>query len=159
MQSPLRIVADDLSSEQTRALVRLHLQGMHAISPPGQVFALDLGALASPEITVFSAWFGDSIAGIGALRDHGGGLGEVKSMRTHPSHLRRGVGAALLDTIIGEARARRMRTLSLETGTGPAFEAALALYLRRGFVEGEPFADYERSEFNRLLHLELAPIV
>jgi putative acetyltransferase len=45
--------------------------------------------------------------------------------------------------------------LSLETGSGPAFEAALALYRKRGFADGEPFADYKRSAFNQFLHLGL----
>ena len=76
-------------------------------------------------------------------------------MRTHPDHLRQGVGAAILEHIIAEARARGFRRLSLETGQGPAFEPALALYRRRGFVDGEAFADYVRSPFNQFLHLAL----
>ena len=98
---------------------------------------------------------GGAIAAVGALRTHPGELGEVKSMRTHPGRLRRGVGAALLDHIISEATARGLRRLSLETGSGPAFDAAVALYRRRGFRDGGPFADYAASGFNRFLHLDL----
>jgi putative acetyltransferase len=76
-------------------------------------------------------------------------------MRTHPRYLRRGVGAALLDRIIEEARTRKLRRLSLETGRGPAFEPALALYRRRGFVDGGAFSDYVQSEFNQFLHMSL----
>ena len=57
--------------------------------------------------------------------------------------------------IIGEARRSGMHRLSLETGSGPAFEPALALYRKRGFMEGEAFADYCRSDFNQFLHLAL----
>jgi putative acetyltransferase len=32
---PLEVRRDDLSGEATRALLRLHLAGMHANSPPG----------------------------------------------------------------------------------------------------------------------------
>jgi putative acetyltransferase len=85
----------------------------------------------------------------------GDATGEVKSMRTHPEFLRRGIGAAILEHIIGEARARGMHRLSLETGSGPAFEPALALYRKRGFVDGEPFDGYVRSAFNQFLHLPL----
>lgn len=151
----LVIREDDLSGEATRALLALHLAGMHASSPPGQVFALDLSGLQAPNVTVWTAWYGDSIAGIGALKDLGGGVGELKSMRTHPEHLRKGVGAAILEHIIAEARGRGLRRLSLETGSGPAFEPALALYRKRGFADGEAFADYVRSEFNQFLHMEL----
>src|SRR5262249_32486927 len=150
------IRVDDLSSDATRDLLRLHLQGMHANSPPGHVFALDLSGLQVPEVTVWSAWNDDEICGIGALKQLDTRSGEVKSMRTHPRYLRQGVGAALLERIIDEARARNLRRLSLETGSGPAFDPALALYRQRGFVDGEAFADYVRSEFNQFLHLSLA---
>jgi putative acetyltransferase len=149
------IRVDDLSHEKTRELLRLHLQGMHANSPPGHVFALDLSGLQAPEVTVWSAWKGDEICGIGALKQLDAGSGEIKSMRTHPRYLRQGVGAALLERIIEEAGRRNLRRLSLETGSGPAFEPALGLYRKRGFVDGEAFADYVRSEFNQFLHLRL----
>ena len=119
---------DDLSSAATQGLLRLHLAGMHTNSPPGHVFALDLSGLKAPDVTVWSAWEGNEICGIGALRQLDASSGEVKSMRTHPDHLRRGVAAALLERIIQEARARGLRRLSLETGSGPVFEPALALY-------------------------------
>jgi putative acetyltransferase len=151
----LLIREDDLAGEQTRALLALHLSGMRATSPPGHSFALDLSGLQAAEITVWTAWDGGAVAGVGALKDLGAGAGEVKSMRTHPDHLRKGVGAALLDRIIEAARARGMARLSLETGRGEAFEAALALYRRRGFREGGAFADYAPSAFNQFLHLEL----
>jgi len=76
-------------------------------------------------------------------------------MRTHPDHLRKGVGAALLEHIIAAARAHRLWRLSLETGSGPDFEAALSLYRKRGFIEGEPFGDYVLTAFNRYFHLDL----
>lgn len=156
MDGRLHIREDDLEGTPTRNLLRLHLSGMHASSPPGSVFALDLSGLKAPGVTVWSAWVDGSIAGIGALKALGPLHGEVKSMRTHPDFLRRGVAAAILEHIIGAARARGMRRLSLETGSGPAFEPALALYRKRGFVDGEAFADYVRSPFNQFLHLDLA---
>ena len=151
----LAIREDDLTSEQTRALLALHLGGMHANSLPGHVFALDLSGLKASGVTVWSAWAGEEIAGIGALKLLGDGTGEVKSMRTHPDHLRKGVGAALLEHIIAAARAHGLTRLSLETGSGPAFEPALALYRRRGFADGEAFGEYTRSAFNQFLHLPL----
>lgn len=153
----LTIREDDLSGEPVRALLALHLAGMHASSPPGTVYALDLSGLQVPEVTVWTAWRNGALAGIGALKALGEREGEVKSMRTHPDHLRSGVGAALLEHIIAEAEARGFGRLSLETGSGPAFEPALELYRRRGFREGEPFGDYAPSEFNQFLHLKLAP--
>lgn len=128
---------------------------MHANSPAGSVFALDLTGLQAPAVTVWTLWVVDAVAGIAALKDLGNGTGEIKSMRTHPNFLRRGFAAALLDHIVTVARARGMRRLSLETGSGPAFEPALTLYRGRGFVEGAAFADYEKSTFNQFMHLSL----
>jgi putative acetyltransferase len=146
---------DDLSGEATRALLVLHLEGMHTNSPPGHVFALDLSGLRASNVTVWSARRSGAICGIGALKQIDEAAGEVKSMRTHPEHLRKGVAAAILEHIIDVARRRGLRTLSLETGRGPAFEPALALYRRRGFIDGEAFGEYERSDFNQFLHLAL----
>ena len=69
-------------------------------------------------------------------------------MRTAPTHLRKGVASALLDHIVRVARARGCRPMRLETGSGPAFDAVLSLYRRRGFVDGVVFGDYDRSAFN-----------
>ena len=151
----LDIREDDLSGEATRALLAIHLQGMHASSPPGHVFALDLSGLQSPDVTVWTAWEGETLLAIGALKQLDGTTGEVKSMRTHPDHLRKGAAAAILEHLIAVARSRGLHRLSLETGRGPSFEPALALYRKRGFTNGEAFADYEPSEFNQFLHMSL----
>lgn len=151
----LEIRQDDLTGEATRALLRLHLQGMQANSPPGSVFALDLAGLTAAGVTAWTAWIDGAVAGIVALKELGDGSGELKSMRTHPDFLRRGIAAALLEHVIAVARARGLQRLSLETGSGPAFEAALALYRRRGFRDGEAFGGYRRSAFNQFLHLPL----
>jgi putative acetyltransferase len=146
---------DDLAGAQTRDLLRLHLEEMQANSPAGSVFALDLTGLKAPRVTVWTLWINDTVAGTAALKELGNRMGELKSMRTHPAFLRRGVASALLDHIVGVARARGLTRLSLETGSGPAFEPALSLYRRRGFVQGGAFADYEKSAFNQFLHLSL----
>ena len=103
----------------------------------------------------WTAWDGAALAGVGALKQLPDGTGEVKSMRTHPDHLRRGVAVAILAHIVDAARARGLARLSLETGSGPAFAPALAIYRRHGFVDGEAFGGYVRSVFNQFLHLQL----
>ncbi len=155
MVTAWEIRSEDLTGVQARDLVRLHLEGMHGHSPPGSVFAIDVSGLTAPEVSVWSAWHADKIAGIGALKNLGSGSGELKSMRTHPDFLRRGVASTLLEHIIDVARVQGMTRLSLETGSGPYFEPALTLYRRRGFVKGAEFADYKRSAFNQFLHLTL----
>lgn len=145
----------DFDDERVKALLTRHLEGMHANSPPGHVFALDWSGLQKPEISFYALWEGEALLGVGALKELDSTSGEIKSMRTADAHLRRGVGAMILDYIIGEARRRGYVRLSLETGSGPAFEPALALYRTRGFTSGGAFGDYEKSPFNQFLHLDL----
>lgn len=145
----------DLADDQTLALLTLHLAGMQDSSPPGHVFALDLSGLRGPDVTVWTVRDKGIVAGIGALKRLDRDAGELKSMRTHPDHLRKGVAALLLDTIIDHARVAGLRRLSLETGSGPAFDPALTLYRRRGFRDGQAFGAYVRSDFNQFLHLDL----
>ena len=146
---------DDLTGASTQELVRLHLAGMHATSPPEHAFALDLTGLKAPGITFWSAWKDDAICGMGALKRLDTDSGEIKSMRTHPAYLRQGVARRMLLHIVDHARANGMRRLSLETGSGPAFEPALHLYRSHGFAPGEAFGDYTPSAFNQFFHLAL----
>ena len=151
----IQIREDNLSGEETRALLALHLAGMRTNSPPESVFALDLSGLQEPGIKVWTAWVGDEVAGVGALNMIDGCTGEIKSMRTHPDHVRKGVGTALLRHILAEARRRGLGAVKLETGSGPAFEPALALYRRHGFEPCGPFGNYRPSEFNQFMMLHL----
>ncbi len=145
-----------LDDQQVRALALDHVTQMRAGSPPGQAFALDLTGLDDPAITLFGAWRGDELLGIGALKRLGAEGAEIKSMRTRADALRQGVARALLEAIIARARDEGIVRLSLETGNGPTFEPALALYRARGFRNGEAFADYQNTDFNQCLHLDLS---
>lgn len=139
---------DDLTSPEVHALIAEHLAGMHGHTPPGQVHALAVDGLRSPDITFFTAWLDGQLCGCGALRELDPTSGEVKSMRTRAAFLRRGVGQAVLDAILGTARQRGYRQLLLETGTGPGFAAAHALYLRAGFDWCGAFGSYAATDFN-----------
>lgn len=152
----MKIALADLADPRVQELVAFHQRAMIESSPPGLSFALDLSGLQNSDVTVWAVHVEDRVAAIGALKRHGNARGEVKSMRTHADFLRRGIAAALLDTIIAHARSQGLSVLSLETGTGPAFEPALTLYRRRGFANGGAFGDYALGDFNQCLHLVLA---
>ena len=137
-----------LADADVRELVTRHQRLMYQASPPGTSFALDLSGLDRTDVTVFEAREDDSLMGIGALMELSADVGEIKSMRTEGSALRRGVGQALLDRIDATARERGYSRLLLETGTGEAFEPANRLYLRNGFTRCGAFGDYTETEFN-----------
>ncbi|SMC20329.1 putative acetyltransferase [Andreprevotia lacus DSM 23236] len=152
----MEIRTDDLSHPAVHALLREHLAGMQANSPPGAVYALDLAALRAPAITFWTAWDGDALLGCGALKTLDARHGEIKSMRTASPHLRRGVAQALLDTVIRHARTSGLQRLSLETGSAPAFQPAIALYQRNGFERSGPFGDYRDNGFSVFMTRSLA---
>lgn len=145
----------NFNNAQVKALLEYHLRGMHASSPPGHVFALDLSGLQKPEISFYTGWQDDALVVMGAIKDLGDGTGEIKSMRVAEGCAGKGYGEAMLLHIIAETRKRKYSRLSLETGSGPPFEAALKLYVKHGFIEGAEFADYHKTEFSRLFHLSL----
>jgi putative acetyltransferase len=162
----------ELTHPQVIALLEEHLAGMRAASPPECVFALDLDGLRRPEITFLTAWrlpagappgtqaeeVGELVA-MGALKEltpttaTEGGNGELKSMRTSARHLRQGAAQAILTELLNLARQRGYARVSLETGSTPPFDAAIAMYRRFGFVECGPFADYREGPFSRFMSM------
>ncbi len=151
----MHIIEDDLTGPEIRALLEVHFAGMLASSPADSCHFLDFDGLNAPDVTFWSIWDGDALAGCGALKEHDGELGEIKSMRTDAAHLGKRVGSQMLEHILAEARRREYKRLSLETGSGEAFAAAHALYLRYGFEYCGPFADYKEDPFSRFMTLEL----
>jgi putative acetyltransferase len=151
----MRIIEDDLSSPDVAALLDEHLEGMARHTPPGRVHALDLQALRAPDITFWTVWDDSMLLGCGALRELDLRHGEIKSMRTASACLRQGVGTAILSHLIEESMRRSYARLSLETGSGPAFEAAHSLYKKFGFTYCGPFGDYRPDPFSRFMTLQL----
>lgn len=145
----------ELERDDVQALLALHVEAMHAFSPPEACHVLPGSALAHPSITFFTARRDGRLLGIGALKALGGEEGEVKSMRTAPGTLRQGIGQALLDAIVSEARRRGYRALRLETGRSADFAAANTLYDRNGFRECGPFGGYPDGPFTRFMTLPL----
>lgn len=151
----LEIRRDDLTGAATRALVAAHLGDMHQHTPPESVHALGIDQLRDPAIRVWSAWVGDDLAGIGALKRLDDARGEVKSMRVAPAHLGTGVGRALVRHIMAAARAEGLTSLWLETGAGDEFVAARSLYLSEGFTPCGPFDGYAEDRLSVFFTREL----
>jgi putative acetyltransferase len=151
----MRISVDDLSHPKVHDLLREHLAGMNANSPPGQVFALDFTKLQVPEITFWTAWDSEDLLGCGAIKELRPTQGEIKSMRTSAAHLRRGVGKEILRVILQEACRRGYAKVSLETGSSEAFLPAHALYEGAGFSRCGPFGDYQQNGFSVFMEKEL----
>jgi len=151
----LRIELDDLSRPVVRALLEEHLRNMYELSPRDQVFAFDARMLKAPDVSLWTAWNGETLLGCAALKEISPTQGEIKSMRT-PSTLRRaGAGRALLNHIIDVSRSRAYRILYLETGRHPAFLPAQSLYGSVGFKRCGPFGTYRENGNSVFMALNL----
>jgi putative acetyltransferase len=151
----VQVSAANLADDDVRSLITLHQRRMYDASPPGTSFALDLSGLEDAAVIVLEARDADALLGVGALLELSANEGEIKSMRTADTALRRGVGQALLDRIITIARERGYCRVLLETGTGETFEPANRLYLRNGFTRCAPFGAYAETDFNIFYELAL----
>jgi putative acetyltransferase len=151
----MEIRLDDLSGPEIKQLLKTHLAYSDEHSPPGSCHALDLEALRRPEITFWTVWDDNALLGCGALKEIGPMHGEIKSMHTAEASRGKGVGRALVETILSEAKSRKYKRISLETGTPKAFAPARKLYASFGFETCPPFGDYVEDPFSTHMTLEL----
>ena len=151
----MRIIDGDFSDARVIDLLRVHLASSRANTAPGSAHALDLAGLKTPDITFWSAWESDDLAGVGALKRLSASHGEVKSMHTAQAVRRKGIASAMLRHIIASARSAGMARLSLETGAWDYFRPARAFYASHGFVECPPFADYVLDPNSVFMSLDL----
>ena len=119
------------------------------LSPREFQFQMTVDQMAGPDTVLFVARNAAGAAvGMGALKLHDGGFGEVKRMYTKPAARGTGIGRKLLDAIEDEARGRGLGELKLETGGTMPFSDTWAIYERCGFSRCGVFADYPDTEFN-----------
>lgn len=152
---PLDIREDDLKGPEIRALLETHLTTMAEHSPPESVHALDLDALRAPDITFWSVYDGETLAGCGALRRLTATHGEIKSMHTKEDLRGKGVAGSLVEYILAVARSEGLERLSLETGRLAPFASAQLLYRKFDFKECPPFGDYQPDPFSMCMTLDL----
>ena len=143
----IQINRDDPARADVHQLLSEHLADMFATSPAESVHALDHSALSGPSISFWTAREDGNLLGCGALKllDSVAGSashGEIKSMRTMASARGRGVATLMLRHILDDARTRNLERVLLETGSEDYFAPARRLYVRHGFTECPPFADY-----------------
>jgi putative acetyltransferase len=145
----------ELDRDDVRALLDYHFSQMRGNSPPDACHVLPSNGLSAPNISFWTVRENGKLLGVGALKALSDDHGEIKSMRTAPEALRRGVGAAMLGRLLAEARQRGFRRVSLETGSTEPFAAALRLYEREGFLPSGPFGGYPDTPFTRFFTREL----
>jgi putative acetyltransferase len=149
------ISVDDPRAEDVGALLARHLAFTSSHSPPEDCHALDIDGLLHPSMTFFSFRRHGLLLGIGALNQLDRYQAELKSMHTAEDQRCGGIGRAMVDHLVGVARERGSRRVSLETGSNAAFAPSRALYASAGFTPCDAFGDYRPSQNSTFMTLWL----
>ncbi|HEX9544764.1 MAG TPA: GNAT family N-acetyltransferase [Pyrinomonadaceae bacterium] len=96
------------------------------------------GDYAPPNGRLFLADDGDEVVGCVALRKIGNRVGEMKRLYVRPAFRGRGLGRALTEKLIAEAKQIGYASLRLDTLPGK-MDQAVAMYRSLGFEEVAPY--------------------
>ena len=123
-----------------QALLDLHLAEAHQDDCGA---ALGRSELQADDMIMFEARGTEGVLlGFAALKALSPTHGEIKSVRTHPDHLRKGVSRALMLRLTEIAKTNGLTRLSLETHPTAAYAAARALYEKLGYQYCSAFGNY-----------------
>lgn len=151
------IKTDDIvSTPAVRALISLHVAELHRLVSSETCDVLDISSLQAENVTFYSAWEGPELLGCGAIKELSPTHGEVKSMRTVATHLRKGVGRAMLNHLISVAKERGYTRLSLETGKDASFESVRIFYGKMGFEFCDPYVNSPPCPQSSFMTLKLS---
>ena len=101
----------------------------------------DFSSLKPPRGVVYILEVYEEVAGMGALRKIGDGVGEIKRMFNYPRYRRKGYGRKMLNKLLDAGRELGFTTFKLDT---PKFAyAAQGLYRSAGFKEIESYPESE----------------
>ncbi|HEY3240556.1 MAG TPA: GNAT family N-acetyltransferase [Acidimicrobiia bacterium] len=106
-------------------------------------FRAELPKLVGPGGRLLLARAGEEALGVAALKPVGGATAEIKRMYVRPQARGRGVGRALLQRLVDDARGEGYRTARLESL--PFMTEAHALYRSFGFVDTAIFDGSEAA--------------
>ncbi|HEY6629859.1 MAG TPA: GNAT family N-acetyltransferase [Rhizobiaceae bacterium] len=152
------IEAETPLQDDVRAMVADLNTTMIPLTPREFQFQLTVEQMAGPSLTTFVARDEEGRhIGMASLKDHGGGLGEVKRMFTLPEVRGQRIGSKLLERLEELAREKGISRLVLETGEAPGFEAAYRVYERGGFTVCGAVLDYPDSGFSRFYEKKISP--
>ena len=143
-------------SDDVRALVKQLNEFTFELTPAEYRHHMTVEQMAQDDTTLFVARdAGGATLGMGCLRRHANGVGEVKRMFVMPEARGLGVGGAILARIEDLARQEGLERLVLETGAVPAFAAAWRVYERNGFSRCGAFLDYPADSPHNIYYEKL----
>ena len=140
--APLVFEQTDPDDADTGALIeRLnHELAVVATHPGENHFSLKADEVTGDRGRMLRARYGEQLAGCGAVRDIGGGAGEIKRMYVDQSVRGQKIGAAILDQL--ELHAKRLGLTELKLETSAKQQHALRLYESFGFTPCDAWGEY-----------------
>ncbi len=146
----VEIAAETPLQDDVRRLVAELNAHLDPLTPDEFQFQMTVEQMDESALTLFVARDASGRAvGMGALKEHGDGLGEIKRMYTLPELRGQRVGSQLLERIEELAREKGLARIVLETGEAPGFEPAWRVYERGGFTVCGAVLDYPDSGYSR----------
>lgn len=126
---------------------------MATLYPADSNHAPDLESLDKPEISFFVARREGEVAGCCALVCKRDGTGEIKRLFVAAQARGLSLGKCLMQAAEQAARQSDLSAIRLETGIHQP--EAIALYHRLGYVDIEPFDDYQQDPLSLFMEKRL----
>ena len=149
--------------QQAGALIREYLQWLNERVQHDYGIVFDVEAMVASDLSdthkfhppdgrFYLAQSGGDIAGVGCLKKLEEGVGEIQRMYVLPCMRGKGVGRAIVNRLIEDARSLGYHRLKLESLEFLA--AAHALYRSVGFHEIDPYADSSMKSYQDAENLD-----
>jgi putative acetyltransferase len=149
------VALEDTGRADVAHLLSVHEALMRAQTPDASCHVKSADDLVETGARLFALREAGVLLALGALVSIGPGHEELKSMHVAQPGRGRGVGRALLQAMLQDARARAVARISLETGSGDDHAAARALFARAGFTACGPYAGYAEDPLSAFMTLAL----
>jgi len=149
--------------QQAGALIRDYLQWLNRRVQRDYGLEFDVEAMVAsdlcdpdkfhpPDGRFYLVRHGSDLAGVGCLKKLEKGLGEIQRMYVLPRLRGKGVGRAIVNRLIADARSIGYRRLKLESLE--FLEAAHSLYRSVGFHKIDPYADNSMKSYQDAENLD-----
>ena len=112
-----------------------------AVAAHHHEFTRELPQLLGPRGRLLIAWADDEVVGVGALKPVDSSVAEIKRMYVRPDARGQGLGRAILERLLADARTIGYQVARLETAT--FMREAHALYRSLGFQDRPIFDNTE----------------
>lgn len=156
-------VERDEHKQQAGMLIREYLEWLNARLQREYGLAFDVEAMVESDLSdtrtlhppdgrFYLARYQKQVAGVGCLKKLAARVGEIQRMYVPPAYRGKGIGRAMINRLIDDARSLGYRRLRLESLK--FLDAAHALYRSIGFRDIEPYADNSMKAYQSADQLE-----